>query len=41
MAVATTLWKCGSLASITQEFWNDRGQFVKIRSIQMGLSGFL
>ena len=33
--------KSDSATSATQEFWNDPGQFVEIRSIQVSLFGFL
>ena len=41
MTVTTNLWKSDKPVSITQEFWKLLGQFVKIRSMQEGFSGFL
>ena len=41
MTVTTILPKSDSPVSITQNVWNDGGQFVRIRSIQVRFSEFL
>ena len=39
--MTTNLWKSDKPVSIKHEFWKRLGQFVKIRSMQEGLSRFL
>ena len=41
MTVTTSLWKSDNPVSIAQEFWKLLGQFVKMRYMQEGFSGFL
>ena len=39
--VITTLRISDGPVSITHEFWKEGGQFIKLRSIKEGLSGFM
>ena len=41
MTVTACLWKSDNPVSIAQEFLKLLGQFVKMRSVQEGSSGFL